>query len=958
MLEKIDKLIAMGLYKEALNNINRLYEREDEKYPEAKISEIERKRALCLYKLGYIKEALEILQMLLDKAKTPVECGKLLSAIARIEKDLGDLLLAEENCKKAFELLRNTNENKELGNVFHTWGLISFDLGNYRRALIYFEDSLSTFRRIGDKEGMLKSIHNIAKVRLILRDFKNAYSTWEEAIGLAKAMNKIDALCTIYLNIGLLNFLSGDWKKAEYNYSKCLQLLKNKVENKYLMCNNFLGFGIVELHKREFDEAEKFLLKALDLSSKHGYLRELGIAHEFLGLLEFKRGNYEKSEYHYNEALNIALKIAPEGDLMNQVERMRAELYVEMGDLEKAMDSIERARRVSKKLGDKLELGIIYRVLGAINEKKGELRRARLYYYKSIDILESIDEKYERAKSYLNLGKFLMGRRKGRKKAFEYLLRAEDLFRRVGSSYWVGRVQLLLARYKMLERDWVEAIRYIVEAEKVIKDSGDSRMLDEVVRLKREVENQMRMYAFSTVEGYSLLDKMKRDTSMSVEDVFIDLMRRVGIKRGFLAYKGLNDGVEVRGCLNMERDKAEEIFLGILRDRDGARLGDLMFSLENGTMVLPLRFRGDLVGVVYVEAGEDFFKPESLSLFTLGGDIISFKIAEEFRYHTEGMGYRREDMSKDGPVIITQSREMLRILDIVDMIKDEDVPILIEGETGTGKDLLAKYIHYKSRRSGGRFVSINCAALPRDLVESELFGYEKGAFTGAYVKREGKFKHADGGTIFLNEIGDMPLSVQAKLLRVLDSGEFEPLGSNETEKVDVRVIAASNRSLGEMVTVGKFREDLYHRLSTFTIHLPPLRERKEDIPLLVDYFISCYSEGVGKEVKGISSEALAVLCEYHWPGNVRELQNEIRRILALLRDGEYIEEEHISGVIRGVSSGFTLKERVDSYERYLLEQYIRLGSGRIEEVSRLAGIPRSSLYYLLKKHGLKIKKIS
>lgn len=248
--------------------------------------------------------------------------------------------------------------------------------------------------------------------------------------------------------------------------------------------------------------------------------------------------------------------------------------------------------------------------------------------------------------------------------------------------------------------------------------------------------------------------------------------------------------------------------------------------------------------------------------------------------------------------IIGKSKSMQEIFKTIVDVAPTRANVMILGESGTGKELVARAIHFSSPRKNNNFVPINCAAIPEGLLESELFGHEKGAFTGAYERRIGKFEIANGGTIFLDEVGDIPLSLQAKLLRVLEQKEFMRVGGNRSISVDVRVISATNRPLEQMVMEGKFREDLYYRLRVITIEIPPLRERKEDIPLLVDHFIKEFSAENKKEIKGIEKEALEIFMHYRWPGNVRELRNTIETMVVMTRR-KYLTVDDIPNHIKG-----------------------------------------------------------
>jgi transcriptional regulator with GAF, ATPase, and Fis domain len=235
--------------------------------------------------------------------------------------------------------------------------------------------------------------------------------------------------------------------------------------------------------------------------------------------------------------------------------------------------------------------------------------------------------------------------------------------------------------------------------------------------------------------------------------------------------------------------------------------------------------------------------------------------------------------------IIGSSAALESVLDQVEQVAPTDSTVLIEGETGTGKELIAHAIHNASQRCGHSFIKLNCAAIPLDLLESELFGHEKGAFTGAIAQKIGRFEMADKGTLFLDEVGDIPSALQPKLLRVLQEQEFERLGSGRTHKVSVRLVAATNRNLVKMIARGQFRSDLYYRLNVFPVSLPALRERREDIPALVRHFVNLFSRRMGKQVDGIPPETMAAFQSYSWPGNIRELQNLVERAVILSRDG-------------------------------------------------------------------------
>ena len=310
--------------------------------------------------------------------------------------------------------------------------------------------------------------------------------------------------------------------------------------------------------------------------------------------------------------------------------------------------------------------------------------------------------------------------------------------------------------------------------------------------------------------------------------------------------------------------------------------------------------------------------------------------------------------------IVGTSEVMRRVLDAVETVAPTDATVLVCGETGTGKELIAIAIHMISGRSTQPFVKLNCAAIPSGLLESELFGHEKGAFTGAVAQRTGRFELAHGGTLFLDEIGDLPLELQPKLLRVLQEREFERLGSTRTTRVDVRLVAATNVDLGRMVAEKRFREDLYYRLDVFPITIPPLRERREDIPDLARHFVDKYARRMNKRIETIAARAMTALTEYHWPGNVRELANVLERAV-ILCPTPVLDREHVGALAAASPAGVDRPAaRVSpsgamplaAMEKLAITDALREANGNKSRAAELLGVSRMQLYTRLKRFGL------
>jgi DNA-binding NtrC family response regulator len=353
-------------------------------------------------------------------------------------------------------------------------------------------------------------------------------------------------------------------------------------------------------------------------------------------------------------------------------------------------------------------------------------------------------------------------------------------------------------------------------------------------------------------------------------------------------------------------------------------------------------------------ASDYVLKPFSLSemRMVIRKELDVHNLREENRSLREALGKRYSH-----PNVVARSTKMQEALATVERVAPTNSTVLLGGESGVGKDLIARAIHEKSRRASGPFIKINSSAIPENLLESELFGYEKGAFTGAATSKPGKFELADKGTLFLDEIGDVPPAIQVKLLRVLQEREFERLGGTRTVKVDVRLIAATNRDLREALEQGTFREDLYYRLNVVPIDIAPLRQRKEDIPDLVNLFISRFAGDSGKPVKSIAPAAMQILVNYHWPGNVRELQNIIERACALAK-GPVLEAADIhldlrpakpaNGGAGFLPEGMTLEQ----WEDEMIQEALRRANGNKSQAARMLGLSRNALRYRLSKIGI------
>jgi len=406
--------------------------------------------------------------------------------------------------------------------------------------------------------------------------------------------------------------------------------------------------------------------------------------------------------------------------------------------------------------------------------------------------------------------------------------------------------------------------------------------------------------------------------------------------------------------------KSENILLYLvdimLPDGDGIHFIQKIREHQPGSIIIMISGHASIkLAVEATRKGADDFLEKPLSkdklLLTLNNFVKRLQIEEKYS------NLERANMSGE---LIGKSTVMQQIFEQVEKIAPTNSKVLITGESGVGKEIIARLIHIKSKRVNKPYIKINCAAIPEELIEAELFGAEKGAYTGAQERRDGKFKQADGGTILLDEIADMSLKTQTKVLRVLQEGEFERVGGNKTLKTDVRFIAATNKNLRQSVNAGNFREDLFFRLHVVPLHIPPLRERKEDIPLLVEHFAKLYCIENNKKQLSFSDDLIQKLINHNWQGNVRELKNLIER-LVIMADRDVLDIGHLPAdfLVQGIdvthaySKGKTLKDLRDEIETQYIKYCLEKFNGNVAKTSELLKVERTYLYKKLKKIGLR-----
>ena len=472
-----------------------------------------------------------------------------------------------------------------------------------------------------------------------------------------------------------------------------------------------------------------------------------------------------------------------------------------------------------------------------------------------------------------------------------------------------------------------------------------------------------------------------QDPDQLLEKVLEIAMQTLDAERGFVLLKDeqsprgfssrssrnitarqLSDLVELSTSVVKEvLAKGEPVILyeALEDDRYGSSESIVLQQIQS-IACMPLRIKNRQIGAIYLDSvnQRSRFTNESLPFLNALSNQAAIAIDNVRLYASLRQENRqlREEMKRmhGFDEIVGQSAKMQRVFDTMARVLDTDATVLIEGESGTGKELVARAIHYNGLRKDNPFVALFCGSLPDSLLESELFGHKKGSFTGASADKKGLFESADGGTVFLDEVGDLTPRIQTALLRVLQEGEVKRVGENHVRKVDVRVLSATNKPLRELIKDGEFREDLYYRLNTIAITTPPLRHRRSDIPILAHHFLDRYAVNQRNYIKGFEQPAMRALQAYSWPGNVRELENTVRRAVVLAQQ-ELIDVEDLQlpdeGQLDPFEPGISLKEG----ERRLVERTLAEFEGNISETARVLGVSRSWLHYKLKEWGAQTK---
>jgi len=804
-LETLRSVPADSEYLERLELLADLYLRQDGYEPALEYLEEILSKASCI-KMSRKKRLLlelKVIECLLKRSRCTEalgKCGVVGAELSREADDdvsaqlnlllshahwkIGEYSRAIESCEKAQRILRRRGDARGLAQCHSLFGKSYLRLGQYEEAKRHFEEALGAYVRLDDKNGVAVSHNNLGLLHKNHGEWQLASEHLLKALELDKEGGNYGKIALRQLNIGLVFLRTGQWKKAKDATQEALSIAQ-RVGDQHTAAAASIALGNCLRFLGETSAAGRLYRQAVEIAERENLIRELALAHEFMGEAEAAAGEPGKALGKFALALQLAEQIAPEGDIVAEVERRRAEAYLALADLRNAKKAARRSLRLCRSVGDRYEEGAALCVVAKIRAATGCHSSARATFAAAVGILEAVGDRYGLARVLLAFGR-------------------------------------LLRSYSRTDRDRLETRRILARAVGLLSEVGAEQLL-------RETEKDLDL-TWNREEGGA---------------------ESVTVNPG-----GLPAGVAPS-------------------DSDG-----------------------------------------------------------------------REDRGLDSTYgFVTCDARMIGALRSAQLLCSADTPVLIQGETGTGKNLLAYVFRSHEEKRSRPFVELNCAAIPADLLESELFGYSRGAFSGAVSDKRGILEEAQGGTVFLNEIGEMEGRMQAKLLHVLDDGCYRRVGDTAVKRLTARVLSATNKDLWTEVQSGTFRRDLYFRLAQATLKIVPLRERRQDIIGLCEHFFRVYSRIYSKQVVA-GSAALDLLREYGWPGNVRELRNKIQMLVLAAPDRRILtarEVEKVLGDPAVPSHPTTLAGKIELLKRNEVSQALASCAGNKTEAAKVLGMSRRGL---------------
>jgi transcriptional regulator with GAF, ATPase, and Fis domain len=940
--------------------------------------------------------AKEQLRSLIDSGYAPegYELGLFNSLLAEDFHQDGKYLEAIKLGLEAKRILASSAFHQRIGNLYYLLYKSYSSLGDLKAAERYIYDALAFYRQANDSVGMVGALNGLAKLAFIRCDFSKAIEFVSEAIENSKGDNI--RMAEEIGNLGRIELLNGDWESAEDHLKTALKLAE-ELGLQLSLARNHLSLGFLHLRKRQFGAASHQFTSASRLIDQGNFRRERIILFEYEGELAYESGDLVRAKKSLAKAYNLGRELAPESDLVSQTARRLAQAELALDNYEEALKLAQKALDLANRLGEKAEMGLCHVVIAEIFCARDDLNNSAEYASNGIEILREAGDPYDLARSLVATADVLVKSRSVSSARMDKVFdEAYNLFNKLKVFYWSAETRLRHGRYCCDHFRISSGFRYLIESEKIFEKISEKAKVRSIQMHKKELSQAAIDLSLSQENEFKIFGNYFSDSEYSnlksghLEEIIGILEKRTSASRVVIYKKRQNDHDAIANASLNQHQKRRFIqnfndLLGeefnpskptyILDSRRDPFINELLYnendSAVSSVIVVPLILGKEVAGYLYIDrlgSNGDFqpFGQRELNFAVGFADLIALKMAEYDKLLLEEDNRRLKAQLMEQaafPNIITQNRQMLEMLARVQQVVNSNISMALEGETGSGKDLLAKAIHYGSNRKEKKFISVNCAALPETLLESELFGHKRGAFTGADRDKVGLFEEADGGTFFLDEIADMPPAIQAKVLRILEEKEVVRLGETKPQKVDVRIISATNRDLKAEMEAGRFRQDLYYRLTALCFKIPPLRERREDIPLLINHF-------AGDKVR-FTPDALRKLVAFDWPGNVRELENEVKKLVLLAGDKAVIDADLLSGKITeaaGASNSghlelnmqvdfndhFSLYDYLAEYEKRFIIKALKEHGGVKKHAAASLNIPESTLRLKIKQYDIDV----
>jgi DNA-binding NtrC family response regulator/tetratricopeptide (TPR) repeat protein len=864
--------------------------------------------------------------------------GHIYAALSRTYRSINEYPIARDYAQRALEQFRQNGEWRGLAESYFAVGVADLFEGHYEACLENLEQVL---KLIGDRPAayMLgRAYSNMAGACWFLKRPQEGIDYLKKAITYYERTDHKTNAADGYNNLGINLILIGQWERAQEALERAFSLATEVDERgaKVPMILDSLG----ELHmlRGDLDQAKDYLTRAVTLATENGNKWYAAQALRTLGRCFLVLEDPSSALGRAREALTLSETI---GDRQGICESrlIAAEAHLSTGELDECSRELQRvSAETTDSPTDLAFTGEAHRLNGMLNMARNDAAAAAQHFGSSVSIFDMLGDRYRAARAHLELGRAYATILPDR--AGEHLSRALNTFRELGARLDLSR------------------------AEEELRDI--SRSTPERIQEQSALTQLLTLRLAEAVASRELL----------LRELAAVMRQETGAQRVIITEEGERREPKVvvaMGCTPADSQKIA-MDLDVVED-DASRD---KYCRKHDAEVIILKSSNAPTAKLYLAPRNRAKLPKGVALepllrvVELGMDVCALRAGAQ----KSGASESTDELTGTSlmPGFIHSSPAMTQLVEEVHKIRSSDVTVLVTGESGTGKELVARAIHAISSRRAKVFVPFNCTAVPKELSEGYLFGYRRGAFTGAISDSQGVIRTAAGGTLFLDEVGDLPLDVQPKLLRFLQEGEIQPLGEQRPSKVDVRIIAATNTDLEEMVSQGRFREDLYYRLNVIRLRVPPLRERRSEIPTIVNYYVNHYSAKFGRKDIQITPQAVDLLMVSDWPGNVRQLCNEIQRTVARSEDGTIITPEHLSPELKRTSSPTTpsaasiasipssttlprtgtLADALAEVERRMIADAMRRHGGNISRAARELGLTRRGLYLKLERHDLSV----